>query len=231
MKALITAILLLSASAAQAQADTILMQLPWKSEQKVTLNLKFAETIEVKAWDKKEVSLQAIVNINAGTLNDAHVIDSIINDRQLVIDADLDKELTREYNWCGCEEQGNRFTINRGKKAWKQLCVEIQYTVYVPAGADLRLETISGSVKITNMKGAIDAESVSGEVNVMIPSGQKADVHLKTVMGRVSSYPDLTTLHDGLVPVLARKLSGKLNGGGKEISLESVTGNVTLKSQ
>ena len=106
----------------------------------------------------------------------------------------------------------------------------IHYTVFLPAGADMELETISGDVKITNMKGEIEAESVSGAVDVIIHEGFKADVRLKSVMGRVSSYPDISTEHEGLIPILARKLNGKLNGGGKNIHLESVMGNVSLKS-
>jgi len=67
-------------------------------------------------------------------------------------------------------------------------------------------------------------------VDVIVHEGFKADVRLKSVMGRVSSYPDLLTEYEGLKPMLARKLDGKLNGGGKKIYLESVTGNVSLKS-
>jgi len=153
-----------------------------------------------------------------------------LNDLSITVNADLDKDVVGENFWCDCDRQGgSRYTIsNKGNHKW--ICTEIYYTVYLPAGADLELETISGNVKIVNMKGAIEAESVSGKVEVVIPPGTKADVRLKSVMGRVTSYPDMATYFEGLKPMLARKLDGKLNGGGKKVYLESVTGNVSLKS-
>ena len=206
------------------------MKLAWKAGQKVILNLKFGERVNVEAWDKKEVYLKATVSINGGELNEAHIMDSILTDQSITIEADLDENMVGKSFCCNCDENGtSRYNIGKKDKC-KWICTEIDYTVFLPAGADLELETISGDVKILNMKGAIDAKSVSGPVDVIIPKGQRVDVSLKSVMGRVSSDPDITTLEDGLRPMLARKLKGKINGGGKYVHLESVTGDVTLKS-
>ncbi|HEY3429205.1 MAG TPA: hypothetical protein VGK39_00930 [Cyclobacteriaceae bacterium] len=224
-----SAVLLLTLFAGSVSSQTVReMSLPWKSEQKINLNLKFADRINIQAWDKKEVFFKAEITINGGTLDHAHTMDSTIHNEEITIITDFDKALIPK-NWCNCEGTNN-FTINN-KRDRQQICSEIYYTVYLPAGADLELKTISGDVKILNMKGAIDAESVSGEVEVIIPPNQKVDVSLKSVMGRVASYPDLTTLEDGLRPMLARKLNGKLNGGGKAVRLESVTGDVSLRSK
>jgi len=227
--ATISLLVLISCLVLQAQ-DVEEMTLPWKSGQKINLNLKFGERINIEAWDKKEVYVKAEVTINGGMLNHAHVMDSIITDQSITIDADLDKDVVGKNFWCDCDKQGaSRYNI-QNKENHKWVCTEIYYTVYLPAGADMELETISGDVKIMNMKGAIEAESVSGTVDVIIAQGFKADVRLKSVMGRVTSNPDLATEYEGLKPMLARKLDGKLNGGGKNIHLESVTGNVTLTS-
>ena len=231
MKAFATICLLILISCLVLRAqDVEEMVLPWKSGQKVNLNLKYAESIKIEAWDKKEVYVKAEVTINGGALNHAHVMDSVLSDLSIDIHADFDEEIVGKNFWCDCERNGaSRYTIsNRENHKW--ICSEIHYTVFLPSGADMELETISGDVKITNMKGAIDAESVSGSVDVVIHEGFKADVRLKSVMGRVSSYPDIATEYQGLKPVLARKLNGKLNGGGKNIHLESVMGNVSLKS-
>lgn len=206
------------------------MKLPWKPSQQIELNLKFAERIIVEAWDKKEIYVKADVTINNGMLNNAHVMDSTISDQEISILADLDEKVVGRNFWCNCEREGSWRNNIQNKETHKWVCTEIYYTVYLPAGADMNLKTISGDIRISNMKGVIEAESVSGTVDVIIPAGAKADVRLKSVMGRVYSTPDLTTEHDGLIPVLARKLNGKLNGGGKNVRLESVTGNVTLTS-
>lgn len=230
MKALVTFTLLMISVVIVRAQDVEEMVLSWKSGQKVNLNLKFAESIKIEAWDKKEVYVKAVVTINGGALNHAHVMDSIVSDQSITIDADLDTDVVGKNFWCDCDRQGpSRYSV-QNKENHKWVCTEIYYTVFLPSGADFELETISGDIKISNMKGAIKAESVSGTVDVIVHGGFKGDVRLKSVMGRVTSDPDLSTEHDGLMPILVRKLDGKLNGGGKKIYLESVTGNVSLKS-
>lgn len=223
------AILLFTLVTGITSAQTVReMKLFWKSGQKINLNLKFADRINIQAWDKKEISIKAEVTINGGTLDHAHTMDSTIHDDEIIIVTDFDKDLIPK-NWCNCD--GSINLNGKGKFSGQQICSEIFYTVYLPANADVELKTISGDIKMLNMKGSIDAESVSGEVEVIVPQNQKADVRLKSVMGRVSSNPDLTILEDGLKPMLARKMSGKLNGGGKAVRLESVTGDVRLESK
>jgi hypothetical protein len=230
MKAFTAMILVLMTHTVLLAQDVREMKLPWKSGQKVFLNLKFAEDISIEAWDKKEVFLKAVITINDGQLNQAHTMDSTISDSELSIETDFDNKLIPRNHWCDCNGNGvNQYNRNEGGKTMR-VCSEIHYTVYLPAGADLKLETISGDVKIVNMKGILEAKTVSGKVDVTVPAGTKADVYLKSVMGRVTSDPDLTILKDGLRPMLARKMEGKLNGGGKDLYLESVMGNVSLIS-
>ena len=232
MKTLLTTLLLVQCFIATvAQPDSVEMRIPWKQGQVIELNLKFAENIMVKAWSKKEILLQGEIMINGGDLNRAHVMDSVITNESITINADLDEDLVPGNHCCDCFRKGTNFTYSKKGKKISSICTEIYFTVYLPAGADLKLETISGSIEISNMKGSIDAESVSGEVDVVIPKDQKVDLELKTVTGRASTTPEIPVqLVKGLKPMLSRKLEGQLNGGGKKVRLESVSGNVSLRS-
>ena len=91
------------------------------------------------------------------------------------------------------------------------------------------METISGDITIANMKSEVEAKSVSGVVDCVIAKNQKADIHLESVTGRAYTEPDMFTRPDGLQVLLSRKVSGQLNGGGKYVHLESVSGNVSLR--
>ena len=79
------------------------------------------------------------------------------------------------------------------------------------------------------MKNEIEAKSVSGVVDVIIEKNQKADILLESVSGRAYTQPAMFTRTDGLQVLLSRKVSGQLNGGGKYVHLESVSGNVSLR--
>lgn len=228
------AIIVLLLACYQLSAQQVTEQsLPWTSEQAIHLDLKYAETITIEAWNKNEVYFKAQYSINDGHLDSAHFVTKTTSNDLITIEAGLQEALIKKgSNWHNCN---GRKSISYGNFSKGDhcncVCTDIHYTLYIPAGADLELETITGDVKITNMKAGIEAKSVSGKVEVFVTANHKADVQLKTVMGRVASYPDLTIVsEDGLRPLLTRKLSGKLNGGGKRVTLESVTGSVLLKS-
>lgn len=231
MKTLVITLLAFICTSLPAQEVTELT-VPWKTGQSIELNLKYADSISIQAWDKNEIYLKAEVTINDGLLDSVHFITKKAETNTVYIEAGIEEELIKESNWRNCDgRDGIHYNTIKTKNndCCKSLCTNIRYTLYVPAGADLELETITGDVTITNMKASIKAKSVTGAVEVLLAGNFKADVTLKSVMGRVASYPDLTTLSsEGLRPLLARELNGKLNGGGKKINLESVMGNVKL---
>ena len=213
-----------------AQEDTVDISLPLRSGQKAILNLRFAEKIEVKTWDKKELFIRAYVDINGGLLNNAHTIDTVMSDYALEISTDFDEDLIKN-RCCDCDGKDRsqyNFTSRRGDRTYS-ICHTIKYTVFLPAETDLEIETISGDITIANMKNELEAKSVSGVVDVVIAKNQKADILLESVSGRAYTEPAMFTRPDGLQILLSRKISGQLNGGGKNIHLESVSGNVSLR--
>ena len=94
--ALITLLLISNLISAQDVTETLL---PWKSGQKVVLNLKFGKKIKVEAWDKQQVSIISDITINGGTLNNAHDMDTLISDERIEIVTDFDKDIIPKKYW------------------------------------------------------------------------------------------------------------------------------------
>jgi Putative adhesin len=214
-----------------AQEDTVDISLPLKTGQKVILNLRFAEKIEVKTWNKKELSIRAYVQINGGLLNEAHKIDTVMGDKELEISTGFDEDIIKNSGFRDCDGKNRsqyNFDGRRGNRNYN-ICHTINYTIFLPAETDLEIETISGDIAIANMKSELEAKSVSGVVDVIIAKNQKADVLLESVSGRAYTEPAMFTRTDGLQVLLSRKVRGQLNGGGKYVHLESVSGNVSLR--
>lgn len=232
MKAIVIAIHIVLITAIILPAQTITeMLLPLKPEQKVVLDLKFADTITVEPWNKTGVFVRAEININGGKLNHAHTMDSVLDSHIVKIITGLDENLLSGGSVGDCDEKDASqysFGDKDGDTYW--LCARINYTLHLPAGTNLEIETITGNVKIANMTGVIEAKSVTGMVELIIPDSQHADVYLKSVMGRVSSNLEVKELDQNMQRLLARQLQGKLNGGGKKVHLESVTGDAKLKN-
>jgi len=83
--------------------------------------------------------------------------------------------------------------------------VSVDYTVTAPAGTRITVETISGSVKISDIKGDINANSISGDVRI-------------TGAGRVGSAKTIS----GTVEINEAQVDGPLESS-------SVSGDVILR--
>lgn len=207
------------------------MLLPLKQQQKVILNLKFADTITVEPWGKNSVFVKAVVNINGGTLNHAHFMDSAFYNDAVEIKSGLNEDVLSDRSFDDCHERNaSRHHFNPKDQDARKLCIWIRYTVYLPARTNLEIETITGNLKIQGMTGTVEAKSVTGSVELIIPSNQHADVYLKSVMGRVFSDLEVAVPDQPLKALLSRHLEGKVNGGGKKVRLESVMGDANIRT-
>jgi hypothetical protein len=101
--------------------------------------------------------------------------------------------------------------------------VSVDYTIGVPNGASVELHSVSGSIKVTGVRGAVRIESISGGVT----ASDTPNVELaKTVSGDVSLSGIAT---DG--NVTAGTVSGTITAKGlkaKRLDLNSVSGDMTL---
>jgi hypothetical protein len=111
------------------------------------------------------------------------------------------------------QRRNNRRNIN----------VSVAYTVSTPAGTRLSVDSISGSIRITDIKGDINANSISGDVRI---SGAGRIGTAKSISGTVEISD---TQADGAVAgssvsgdVLFRRVTARRMDGG------SVSGNIRL---
>ena len=99
----------------------------------------------------------------------------------------------------------------------------VDYTATVPGGASVFVKTMSGGVKITNVRGELRAETVSGDVTI---AGAGALVRAKVFSGNVA-VSDISG--DGEVSF--GSLSGNVtarNVKAKSVDASTTSGNVTL---
>ncbi|HEY2434436.1 MAG TPA: DUF4097 family beta strand repeat-containing protein, partial [Vicinamibacterales bacterium] len=106
----------------------------------------------------------------------------------------------------------------------RNLNVSIAYTVTAPAGIHLAVETISGNVKIADIKGDVTASSISGDVRI---SGGGRIGSAKSISGAVE-------ILDGQVdgPLEASSVSGDVTVrrlSAQRVEAGSVSGNIHLE--
>ena len=98
----------------------------------------------------------------------------------------------------------------------------VEYTVAVPRGASVVLQTVSGDVRVTNIGGELRAQSVSGSITV---ASVRRVRELRSVSGTIDlsdGESDELTAHTLGGDVLVRNLKGRV------LDLQTVSGDVRL---
>jgi len=226
-------VLLLFSSYSIAQDRVVNKSFSVNPTDQLQLKLKFGDTIRVKSWDKNEVLFKATINVNNGKLNDALKLTYDKDRDQLTVASDYDEDVLRQGNSCDCSDD----SLHKTRSSWSNghghytVCSHIKYEVFVPAEINMDVESISSNIELVDLAGPVRAKSISGFVDLSRPSGQPAEIALKTVSGE--AYTNL----DGLkfdnkkdhIPIVGYKLKGSLGAGGPSVSLESVSGNIYLR--
>jgi hypothetical protein len=112
------------------------------------------------------------------------------------------------------QRRNNRRNIN----------VSVAYTVTAPSGTRITLNSISGDIKVTDIKGDLNANSISGDVRI---SGAGRIGAAKTISGTVEI---VETQADG--PVAGSSVSGDVilrRVTARRLEAGSVSGNIKLE--
>jgi DUF4097 and DUF4098 domain-containing protein YvlB len=202
--------------------------------------------IEIVAWDKAEVSVEA--EKKARNDEDLH---------RVTIEFDsVPAKLTIKTKY---ERKGGWFSNN--------VDASVRYKLMVPAGAHLqKIDGVNSDITVTGVQGPVDLDTVNGRISA---AGLAADARLDSVNGSLSagfaSLEHVTkvkldsvngrtsvTLPKGagariaadsvngsvsidqpvkLGKVRRHSLAGEIGSGGPDISLETVNGSISIKEQ
>jgi DUF4097 and DUF4098 domain-containing protein YvlB len=160
--------------------------------------------IVVTGGSGDEVSIEAVKHTR-GDRNELAGVEIIVEERAGRVDV---------------RAEHDRYRSNRGRRGDS---ASVDFTVTVPSSASLDVHSVSGSLKVTGVRGAVRAETVSGNVTTADTPNLE---HAKSVSGDVSltgaaAEGDLS----------AGSVSGNITAKGlkaRGLDLGSVSGDVTL---
>jgi hypothetical protein len=110
--------------------------------------------------------------------------------------------------------------------------------------SDIKIENVSGPVvanttsgDITIVYAAVSASkpssisNISGFVDITVPSSAKANFKISTISGEVYSNIDIATTSksNGIPRVGGNNISGTYNGGGAEINVNDISGDIFIR--
>jgi lia operon protein LiaG len=129
-----------------------------------------------------------------------------------------------------CHDNTNIFITRMKNEIEIKNCQDINL---MEVSGPLVLSTISGNINISfdniNMDKPSSINSISGEIDIALPSKIKADIELQSVTGTMYTDFDISTSNKGMRRVGGNQLSFELNGGGTTFSIVTVSGNIYLR--
>lgn len=201
--------------------------------------------VEIIAWDKNEVSIEAIKQASD---------DEALKHIQIMVEATpsrLTIKTEHDTSW----------------KFWDRFNANVRYTVHVPVGAALNkinsvnasitvtgvhgsvnLDTVNGSITATGLRGdarldsvngnlsaefeSLDAvrnvklESVNGRAEISLPKGASASITTRSVNGSTQVDQAIKLEKSGKLGV-----AGQIGTGGPAVSLKTVNGGIAVREK
>jgi DUF4097 and DUF4098 domain-containing protein YvlB len=202
-------------SAAQKLVDK---HLDFSQKNFLSLDIQIADSIRIRTWDKKEVYVKASIDVNDNKDNDAYdmTFDESGSD-VLVRSKFVDNEVRRQRRHDSCNCDCNNY---RSK---------IYVDVYIPEGAPFSVKTIDGNLIISGKTDEIQANSISGFIDLTMAPEHKADIRLNTITGTI--YSNLAFNESASHKSRSGNVDEEYNGGGKPIELKTISGNIFLRKE
>ena len=199
----------------------------------VFVHAKFADNIEIKQWNKNEVSVEASVNIDDNKRNDYFTLKTDKIGSTFTVKSDYGDYFKkyRSYSYSRHDHDDD----DDEKKDCDCDChhtMEINYTVYVPKGMNLKVKSISGDTQIESYVGYLEIDFISGNIDVKKHS---KNMRLKTISGDIDifvsdAYFEAKTLTGGIYSDLDIDFSqNKKSHGSQRIKATIKNGDATLK--
>lgn len=167
--------------------------------QYINLDVKFANHIEVKTWDKNTVYFKANLNSNGNKYLNLYKLDIIEKTNAITITSQAKAVFKAFHNEWRNNNTGKRKYYVNGDE------YEFNYILYVPRNAKFKISSINGDLKAEVIEGNFTADLINGNIDIKKYSG---DLDLTTVNGEI----DLTVENVNLV---AKTVNGDIYASEK----------------
>ncbi len=213
MKKLIILLIIVVGQTTLARSQKVIQKSLEAKGKTVEMKFDFADTIFIEAWNKNTLTLEVSVNIDENRFNDDYTLN--------VSEKPGSVKLEEKVDFKAIQKKKGKDNCN--------LNSHIIYTLKVPADLAFNLKTISGQVEIKGTTGKMDVNSISGFIDYAAPSACKAKIKISTITGNVYSNLKFDEQKDREMKWVGSDYNLTLNGGGPEIALKTISGDIFLR--
>ncbi|HCE58360.1 MAG TPA: hypothetical protein DER09_11145 [Prolixibacteraceae bacterium] len=213
MKKLIILLIIVVGQTTIARCQKVIQKNLEAKGKTVEMKFDFADTIFIEAWNKSTLALEVSVNIDENQYNEDYTLN--VNEKQGTVKL----EEVVDFKAIQLKKGKDNCNINS----------HIIYTLKVPVDLAFSLKTISGQVEIKGTTGEIDVNSISGFIDYAAPVACKAKINISTITGNVYSNLRFDNQKDREMKWVGSDYNLTLNGGGTEMALKTISGDIFLR--
>ncbi|MFD2588953.1 hypothetical protein ACFSQJ_18655 [Croceitalea marina] len=205
--------------------------------QSIYLDVKFAENIDVKTWDKTTVYFKASIYTEDSQFQDFYRLNVEENNDIIAITSEAEGVFKAYRKDCLEKNPSKkRNCYNTGD------LTEFKYTLYVPKNAKFKISSINGDLKSDLIEGNFTAELINGNIDIKKYSGA---LNLSTINGEIDLKITSTsfvaeTIHGDIYANEAldivsqdkhvgRKVWSEDSGAKNRLKLNTINGNMYLR--
>ncbi|QTE22016.1 DUF4097 family beta strand repeat-containing protein [Polaribacter cellanae] len=214
-----------------------------KNIENVYANLKFANNIIIKNWNKNEISVEATVNIDDNKHNNYFNFKTYKIGGTYKISSDYGDYFKKYRSYYShSHKQGEEIKDDEDCCKHQHSNI-VNYVIYVPKNMELKIKSISGSVEAENYIGELNLDLISG--NITIKKHSK-NMQLKTISGDIDIYVsdakfEAKTLTGAVYSDLdldfdkkrksgyGSKIVATINKGTSSLKLNTISGDIFLR--
>jgi hypothetical protein len=181
----------------------------------LSLDLQIADSIRIRTWEKKEVYVRASIDVNDNKDNDDYNVNFDESGTNVLVRSKFIAQRPQTYkknDSCNCYCGGYQ--------------TKIYFDVYLPEHVPFSVKTIDGNIIITGKTDEIEANSISGFIDLALAAEHKADIRLNTITGTIYSNLALSGVEHKKA---SSNIMDEYNGGGKPIDLKTISGDIFLR--
>ncbi len=189
----------------------------------VFIEAKFADSVSFKTWSKNEVLIKAIVNINKNENNDKFEIVVESSNNQVNISAVINdlKEISEK-----------RMAVIKNVGVAKNLLeIDMYLEIFVPEKKPLKFKSICANVILPYTSAEMNIKTISGFIDFSVPKGEGMNLSMKTISGSIFSNIEDKFHSTHKKSSVGQKAKGTLNGGGPEVTLKTISGDIFIREK
>ncbi|MDB4448044.1 hypothetical protein N9223_00820 [bacterium] len=231
--------------AVNGQEEVVTKSFSVKESDKITLEFKYPELVQIKTWDKNEVQIKATLYINDGKDNDSFELTSEANRDGLMISSEI-KGINKFKNtsyYIGRDSDdednedvmitrnGTSLTIGNGKPgSHNGVRISVVLEVTVPQNADLSVDAQYGMVEVIDLPKILSIQAKYGGADITLAEASVESLWAATSWGQI--YANLSQeMTIGGNDMLGKEMTARIEGGSGKKSTQNMETSFSVKTR